>query len=98
MKTIVAIIAIAALVTAYGIFNVSKVHEETNDTIQFSYCNPGGTPTVSKLTDVHSLLPIKVNKNTFVFIGTVLQSVFIKKLHAEAKIGIFSKTFDQDIN
>ena len=98
MKTsILALIALTTVIAAIGLYNIPK-EQPSNDDIPFSYCNPGGTPTIFKLTSVTSLLPIKRNKNTFVFVGDVLQSVFLKKLHVTAKISVFSKDFDKDLN
>jgi hypothetical protein len=45
------------------------------------------------------LVPIKHGKkNTFVFQGTVLKSVYIHKTHVTAKIGPFSKHFDEAVD
>ena len=97
MKSIYSIIALTTIIAAIGLYNMPR--EEPNDTINFSYCNAGGKPTVFDITSIHSLAPIKhKQKNTFVFVGTVKESVYIHKAHITAKIGSIKKSFDQAID
>ena len=96
-KSLYAIIALATVLTAAGIYQFNT--ETPNDTVNFSYCNAGGKPTVFDISSVTSLVPIKKGKkNTFVFKGTVKESVYIHNAHVSVKIGVFKKHFDQAID
>lgn len=97
MKSIFAIIALATVLAAVGLYNMPT--GEPDDTVSFSYCNPGGKPLVFDLASVHSLAPIKhKQKNTLVLTGKILKSVFIHEAVVSAKISAFKKDITQVVD
>lgn len=98
MKRLYTVIALATiLLTVVGLFNLPR--DQPDDTISFSYCNSSGGPVLFDLESVSSESTIKKGKdNVFVFKGNALKEQYIKYSKSTAKIGLFGKTFETQVN
>ena len=93
---ILIILASTIILTAAGFYNI-PTNKTANDAIPFSYCNPGGKPTIYSLTTVTSFGAVTRSKNTFVLMGNILQSVYLKQLKMVGKISVFVREYVEEL-